>query len=385
MPLPRQAYVSEDWFKHEREALFGKCWTFAGVNADVPNAGDFRVVQAGPYSIILIRDADGKLRAYHNQCRHRGTELLEGCGHAGKTIVCPYHNWTYGLDGRLRGIPAQKECFPDIDKASLPLKPASVGEFAELVFVHPEPEPPQPFNEWLAGVEDVPWPHQLSGADLFEGSEELVYEVQCNWKVFVENALDGYHLALLHRNTLGGPTPDKNIWERFGDHMVWWSTEREGVKHRIPQFVEEAAKDSGLTVAKGGDVPGYGGVYLLFPTTLLTPNPWGFSITAVEPVNAQTCLLRIRNWAPKGWFSYTYRPKDVPGYDKVSGRVKSSHWTKPPLETGDFQTEDVWVCEKMQRALNAPNYEMSYFAKGMGGEEALVQFQNSVQRLMTKN
>lgn len=85
------------------------------------------------------------------------------------------------------------------------------------------------------------------------------------------------------------------------------------MKHRIPQFVENAAKRSSAKMIEGADVPGYGGVYLLFPTTILMPNPWGFSISTMEPVDANNTLLRVRNWAPKALLSYTYRAKDLPG------------------------------------------------------------------------
>ena len=376
--LPREAYVSSKWFAREEAELFGKTWAFAGVLTDFGDAGDYRTVQAGPHSLIVIKDSDGELRGFHNICRHRGTELLEGCGHAGKTIMCPYHNWVYNLDGRLRGVPAQRDCFPELDKKDVRLLGAAVGVFKTLVFVHPDAEPAEPFEVWVDDLENVAWPHDLASSDLEESPDSIVYEVKCNWKVFYENAVDGYHLAYLHKNTLGGPVHDKNVWENFGRHLVWWSTEREGVKHRIPQFVEQSAKNSGLNVVKGADTPGYGGVYMLFPTTILTPNPWGFTISTMQPVDAGTTRLKVRNWAPKGWMSYTYRTNDIPGYDDKSGLIKSSHWTKHPLETDDFQTEDIWVCEKMQRALQSPNHKVGALARGTGGEAALDFFQQCI-------
>jgi Rieske 2Fe-2S family protein len=380
--LPREAYVSQGWFDREQTELFGKTWAFAGVTMDYKDTGDFRTIQCGPHSLIVIKGADGTLRGFHNICRHRGTELVEGCGNAGRSIMCPYHNWVYNLDGSLRGVPAHRECFADLDKKTVALHGAAVGVFQNLVFVHPEANPDIPFGIWVDNLASVPWPHDLGSADLQESSETLVYEMKCNWKVFAENALDGYHLAYLHKNTLGGPTHDKNLWEIFGEHMVWWSTEREGVKHRIPEFVEKAAKGSGTKTVKGADVPGYGGVYLLFPTTILTPNPWGFSISTLDPLDPETTLFHVRNWAPKGWLSYDYRAKDVPGFDAESGRIKSSKWTKHPLETEDFQTEDIWVCEKMQRALHSPLHSVDYLAKGAGGEAAIDAFQQIVLSYM---
>lgn len=378
--LPRAAYTSQEWYDREQRDLFGRSWTFAGTVMDFAEPGDFRTVQAGPHSLIVVRDGDGELRGFHNICRHRGTELLEGCGNAGRTITCPYHNWVYNLDGRLRGVPAQRDCFPDLDKKGTALFGATVGVFRNLVFVHPEAAPEEPFSAWLDALDSVAWPHDLSSDDLQESPEDVVYDMKCNWKVFFENAVDGYHLAYLHKNTLGGPDHDKNLWEVFGRHMVWWSTERDGVKHRIPQFVENAAK--GTTRVKGAETPGYGGVYMLFPTTILTPNPWGFTISTLEPAAPDRTLMRVRNWAPKGWLSYTFKARDIPGYDKATGRITSDCWTKHPLETGDFQTEDVWVCEKMQRALSSPRYEVGPLAHGAGGEAAIAFFQRCVSGYM---
>jgi phenylpropionate dioxygenase-like ring-hydroxylating dioxygenase large terminal subunit len=344
--LPREAYTSDAWFEREQIELFGKNWAFAGAVMDFADAGDYRTIPVGPHSMIVIKDSSDRLQAFHNICRHRGTELVEGCGNVGRTIMCPYHNWVYDLDGRLRGLPAQKECFPEMDKKSISLLKGSVGVYQNLVFVHPEENPDEPFDNWLDNLNSVPWPHDLASKDLEESPDDVVYELKCNWKVFFENAIDGYHLAYLHKDTLGGPTHDKNMWEAFGRHLVWWSTEREGVKHRIPQFVEDAAKGSGTKQVKGADTPGYGGVYMIFPTTILTPNPWGFTISTLELVDANATLLRVRNWSPKGWLSYTFSAKDIPGYDPESGRIKSSKWVEYPLDTGDFQTENVWVCEK---------------------------------------
>lgn len=376
--LPREAYTSRDWYDREQRDLFGRTWAFAGTVHDMPETGDYRTVQAGPYSIIVLRDAQGDLRAFHNICRHRGTELLEDCGNIGRSIVCPYHNWVYNLDGELRGVPAQKACFPDLEKSQNGLLKAAIGVFRDLVFVHPEERPRETFDTWVDTLDTVPWPHDLGPDGLVEASEEFVYEMQCNWKVFGENALDGYHLAYLHKNTLGGPTHDKNLWEVFGRHLVWWSTERNGVKHRIPQFVEDAAKASSPTHAHDAHMIGYGGVYLLFPTTILTPNPWGFSVSIMEPVSPTVTLLRVRNWAPKGMMSYTVNPKDAPGFDPETGRIRSANWTVHPLETGDFQTEDVWVCEKMQRALASPRHSVGHLAQGAGGEAGIAYFQRCI-------
>ncbi len=377
--LPRQAYTSDDWLQRERRHLFGRTWAFAGVIGDFEETGDYRTVAAGAHTLVVMRDGEGELKGYHNLCRHRGTELLEGCGNAGRTIMCPYHNWVYDLDGSLRGVPAQTQCFPNLDKGAIRLRSAAIGIFRDLVFVHPEAEPAEPFEVWIDDLGAVPWPHDLGSVDLEEASDDIVYEIKCNWKVFFENAVDGYHLAYLHKETLGGPLPHLNTWEAKGRHLVWWSTERDGIKSRIPLAVEKAAENAWTKTVKGAEAQhGYGGVYMLFPTTILLPNPWGFSIATMAPVDAGTTLLRQRNWTPKGFMSDRYSAADIPGFDAASGRIKSSHSKTHPLETGDFMTEDIWVCEKMQRALHSPNHEVTALAKGAGGEAGLEFFQRCV-------
>ncbi len=376
--LPREAYISQDWLEQERSSLFANSWYFAGVVSDFAEVGDYRTVRGGNYPLVVLKDRDGDLRGFHNLCRHRGTELLEGSGNAGKSIICPYHFWTYNLDGQLRGVPKQAECFPDLDKKSIQLREAAIGIYNGLVFVNPQAKSKESFEAWLANLPELGWPHDVNSPDLQEFDGDVVYEIKCNWKVLFENAIDGYHLAYLHKNTLGGPLADKNVWEATGRHMIWYSTERDGHKNRVPEYVERQADSSWTTKIKGAEEPGYGGVYMLFPCTIVTPSPWSITISSLEPVDANTTLMRARSWSPKGWLSYREKVEDIPGYDKESGIIKSSNWTMPPLETGDFQTEDIWICEKMQRSLQSPSYSISALAHGAGGEAPLTFFQQCV-------
>lgn len=372
--LPRDAYTSPSWFRAEQESLFANTWQLAGFVDDFREIGDYVTLRVGLTPLAVLKDGEGNLRALHNICRHRGTELLEGHGNAGKTLVCPYHRWTYGLDGRLRGVPDQRECFPDLDKSSLSLHAAAVGTWKGMVFVNTDPA--ADFASWIASVDGVAFPPDLKAGD------DLVYRMECNWKVFVENAIDGYHLAYLHENTLGGPKPGLNHWDVHGQAMVWYSTERDGVRNRIPKFVEDQAKYSGTATIEGAQDPGYGGVYMLYPTTLVTPSPWSLTVSTLEPVDAETTLLRARTWVPKSWWAASEKPSDAPGFDPATGEIHSRNWKKHPLETGDFQTEDIWVCEKMQRSLHAPLYSVGALAEGAGGEDMLEVFQTFVRESM---
>ncbi len=374
--LPREAYVDPDWFARERLSVHFRQFHFAGFSNDLNAAGDYIATTICGYPLIILRDQEGSLRAFHNLCRHRGTELLEGTGNCGASIVCPYHRWTYMLDGRLRGVPNQN-LFEEIDRAKLSLQPASVGEWKGMLFVSPTPL--ADFAEWIAPLADAAFPHDISTQDLVRG-QEFIYRIKCNWKVFFENAVDGYHLAYLHEHTLGGPDPQLNEWVNHGKHMVWYSTERDGIRNRIPKFVEDQVAKSSIATIAGAEAPGYGGVYMLYPTTLITPSPWSLTVSTMESVDAETTMLRATTFVANAWFRYAEAPSDAEGYDKSTGLIESKNWKKHPLETGDFHTEDIWVCEKMQRSLASPAYKTGPVAQGAGSETPIQVFQSTVLR-----
>jgi Rieske 2Fe-2S family protein len=374
--LAKEAYTSQEWFENERKQLFSKTWSMVGLVSDFSDTGDYITATIANNPIAVVQDGEGNLRAFHNLCRHRGTELLEGKGNAGKTLVCPYHRWTYGLDGALRGLPNRSECFPDLDRKGLSLMDAGVGVWKGIVFANPDPA--QSFENWISPMKGAEFPHDITDASLIVG-KEFVYKMKCNWKVFFENAIDGYHLAYLHENTLGGPLPALNEWQEHGQNLVWYSTERDGIRNRIPKFVEDQASKHSMATIKGAENSGYGGVYMMFPTTLITPSPWSLTISRMEPINAETTLLRAQTWVTKSWFTYQDKLKDVPGYSPDTGLIESDYWTQHPLETGDFQTEDIWVCEKMQRSLSAEKYAVGPLAVGSGAEDMLPLFQKNVQ------
>ena len=368
--LPAEAYRAADWFAREERALFSRCWTFAGLESDLPAPGRYLTVRCGRTSLVVLRDRDGALRAFHNLCRHRGTELLEGCGELGRAIVCPYHNWSYGLDGALLGAPQQEACFPGLDKSGLGLHPAAVATLKGLIFVHPEAAPAEPFEAWLASLPEVLWPHDPAA---LSEEPELLYETRCNWKVFYENAIDGYHLAYLHKKTLGGPTAGENLWECHGRHLVWYATE-DGGKSALPAAVAKAMSGSGEI--EGAESGAYGGVFMLYPATIVTASPYDLAVTSIEPLGPETTRLRVRSWArPSGGiFGGGARRGRTAGAEPIRLDRLKEH----PKESGDFTLEDLWICEKIQRSLRSPRFQVGALARGPGGEAPLVWFQRQV-------
>ena len=373
--LKRDAYVNQSWYDREQDGLFSHSWHFAGLTSDFKEAGDYRTQQAGRFPIFVIQQNSGALSAFHNVCRHRGSTLLEGAGNTGKSIICPYHRWAYVSDGRLKGAPQMKNCFPDLDRAALSLKPASIGSLGQLVFVNPDPN--ADFESFSQPLKDNIWPHDLAASDVTE-VPPLNYRLKCNWKVFVENAIDGYHLAYLHENTLGGPLVDENLWERCGNHMIWFATDEKDQRHALPDKNRKEAKSLWARKIKSADSIGYGGVYFLFPNTLIAATPYSFSISVLHPKSPTTCDMTVRNFGAKG--DAKDQRKYIQGYDKTTDLIQSTHWTKPPLESGDFQTEDVWICEKVQMGLNSPAFEPGPLSKGAGAEDPIRWFHEALAR-----
>ena len=376
--LPREAYTCEDWFNKERHELFGRTWSYICTAAELPGPGNYLTINVGNHPLIVLRDDAGTLKAFHNLCRHRGTELLEGSGKLESTrIICPYHRWTYNLDGSLRAVPMKKKCFPDLDLKERHLFEASVGEFKGMVFAHPAPG--EDLSTWLGPLEPAVWPHEIDG---MTPGANVTYELNCNWKVFFENAIDGYHLAYLHDQTLGGPKADFNVWDIHGRHLVWYSTET-GKKTCMPEAVAEEPDSLGSKPIGGAESGEYGGVYMLFPNTIVTAAPTEFSISRLDPVSPGVTLLRARQWVSKShgwkWFSGgEANVEDFPGYDPDTGYLKLDRLQQHPLETGDFHWEDVWVCEKIQRSLSSPLYKVDALAQGSGAEAPLELFQRNV-------
>jgi choline monooxygenase len=143
--------------------------------------------------VVVLRDRDtGELRGFLNACRHRGAQLLDGKGTCDKQIKCPYHAWSYGLDGALLGVPYRGEFAGDVSQMGL--IPIRVGVVGPLVLACLDPTAP-PLEEWVG---ELPAAIARAGAGGWELAWEITYEVDANWKLFVENANDGYHIPVVH-------------------------------------------------------------------------------------------------------------------------------------------------------------------------------------------
>jgi choline monooxygenase len=193
--LPYDWYADPTVLRLEQERIFARSWQYAARLDQVAEPGQLTTAWAGTLPVVLARARDGELRGFVNVCRHRGHVLCEGDTRR-ETIQCPYHAWTYGLDGALRSAP-RSDREPGFDRASLGLVPVSVDAFGPFVFVNPDPGAP-PLADQLGELPDLLAANGIDvGALRFHARAESD-EYACNWKICVENYLECYHCAVAH-------------------------------------------------------------------------------------------------------------------------------------------------------------------------------------------
>jgi Rieske 2Fe-2S family protein len=194
MTLAARYFLSADVFAEEQQKIFSRHWLCAGREEALPGPGDWYLVSLGRYSVIVLRDAEGSLRAFHNVCRHRGTRLCEGTrGRFSRTIQCPYHAWTYSLDGTLLGAPSMDQ-LPDFERSDYPLHDVPVALWEGFVFLSLS-EPLAPFAESHRPVVGRFGRFQLPQ---LRTQRTIEYDVQANWKLIVQNYSECYHCPSVH-------------------------------------------------------------------------------------------------------------------------------------------------------------------------------------------
>jgi choline monooxygenase len=194
-PLDPGLYVRPEALEREMTEVFARSWQYAAHVSELPDPGSYVTAAAGDQPVLVVRTKAGELRAFRNVCRHRGSELLTGSGTCKRAIRCRYHGWTYDSDdGRLLGVPEHRT-YAELDKASLGLFPARVEELGGLVFVNLDPfaEPLAAQCEGLAALLDR---YRLAELSCFSAGDSG--SQPANWKVVVDNYLEGYHVPIAH-------------------------------------------------------------------------------------------------------------------------------------------------------------------------------------------
>lgn len=209
--MPPEIYTSEEWLGLEQRQIFTKAWLCAGREDAAPQPGDYFTYELAGNPVFVIRDNEKRLRAFSNVCLHRMMRLLNGSGNC-KSIVCPYHAWTYDRQGQLTAAPFMKER-QDFDMTALRLPEIRCEVWQGWVYLTLDPKTPSiaahlaELTPYLADYEMAHYRQIISEDDVWN----------TNWKILTENFMEGYHLPVAHRKTLGGHFPVRET--RFADKI----------------------------------------------------------------------------------------------------------------------------------------------------------------------
>jgi phenylpropionate dioxygenase-like ring-hydroxylating dioxygenase large terminal subunit len=326
MPNDPAVYTDPARFEAEKRILFRQFPLVAGLSGDVRAPGDKLLFDAAGVPILVMRGKDGVVRAFLNMCTHRGARLVSTCD-AAKRVTCPFHAWTFDLEGRLVGLPGA-EGFEGIDRATRSLVPVPCAEWHGIIFVVPDANATSidvdahlgDFAPELAQLE-------LARAEPVKAGQLVA---STNWKFALDTYGEGYHFSTLHASTIGQTHyNDICVYDRFGRH------------HRI-SFPDKSYGRLASIPENDWPTPEYGGVHFLFPNTV-------FFVGSIEPGKGYVQVFRLfpgkdvgelttefAVYAPRGIHSEAYRAECEFAYDATAKVV---------------QTEDYWVAAEGYRNL----------------------------------
>jgi Rieske 2Fe-2S family protein len=351
--LPRAAYVDPAVFEWEQRHFFGGGWMCVGRSDQVAEPGDQRAEAVSEGGILLVRDEHGVLRAFANTCRHRGHELLP-CGAAAqqKVIICPYHSWTYGLDGHLRAAAGFKNQ-PGFVAREWGLNELPATEWHGLVFVDGSGAAP-PLADTLGTFEEVVAPYEMERL-VVAGQHD--YEITANWKVLTENYHECYHCPAIHPELcrVSPPRSGQN-YPAGGTWVGGWMDLRDGMATMSLDGASHGAALRGLD-AKGLRTVIYVNI---FPNLLLSLHPDYVMVHRLVPRAADRTRIEC-TWA--------FAPESLaqPGFDPGYA-----------VEFWDLTNRQDWhACESVQRGLSSPHAVPGPLSPE---EDAVYQFVTMVAR-----
>lgn len=352
--LPAWTYSSETLMRLEYERLILPSWQFACHVNQVKDPGDFTTFDMTFDSIIVIRDRQGDLRAFKNVCRHRGARLLDGEGKCPGRIVCPYHGWSYGYDGALKGVAAEKT-FPGLDKDDFGLDEVELEVMMGLVFIRVVPGGPSLKDIWGDYV-DYLAPYRLEEQELIEVVDTEVWN--CNWKIAIDNNLENYHVPIGHPGY--HRMLDNELLGFMNDHGVAGSrsvlrdrpssnpTERMYQK-MAPEVLTDLPEETRRTWF----------FFSMPPNIGIDIYPDCFDIFQAFPVTPTTCRLRYPVFGPKD----ERREARVLRY--LNSRI---NW--------QVTKEDRELCERVQEGMMSHGYEPGPLSQY---EVSVIDFHNRIR------
>ena len=330
--LPAFAYTDPAILAAEQERIFRRCWEPVGNAADVESPGSFLTAEVAGAPIVVTRDAAGMLRGFFNVCRHRAGPVAVGKG-ARKSLTCRYHGWTYALDGRLVTTPELGKV-KDFDRACHGLRPVRVDTWGPLVFACLDDGAP-PLLSTLGAIPEETAAHELGAMRPVARRE---YEIACNWKVYVDNFLEGYHLPTVHPGLFKELDYARYRVETFDRYSSQIAPIR-------PVAEGNSAGDSKgrYYTPQSGDLAAL--YYWVFPGWMLNIYPDNMSLNVVLPRGPDRCVTVFE------WFRRD--PNAEGAAEAIARTIEFSH---------GIQLEDIGICEAVQKGLASGSYERGRFS-----------------------
>jgi phenylpropionate dioxygenase-like ring-hydroxylating dioxygenase large terminal subunit len=329
--LPQRYFISPEILAEEQESIFSTQWVLVGHQSQIAKAGDYFTTEVAGESLIIVRDKRGTIHGFYNVCRHRGSRLIENTNGQSAAIQCPYHAWTYSLDGRLIGAPHMDEV-PSFDKADYSLHAVNLAVWEGFIFVNLS-DSPTPLDKWFA-----PLAGKFSHWNLpkLRSAKRIDYDVQANWKLIFENYSECYHCPSVHP-TLSKLSPydsaENDLTE--GPFLGGFMRITKG------NSLTMSGKSCALSVGDFGEEDFHRVFYYsIFPNMLLSLHPDYVMVHQLRPLSPDRTLI-LCDWFfhPEAFEREDFKPEDA-------------------IEFWDMTNKQDWhVCELSQQGIASRAYE----------------------------
>lgn len=348
--LPAFAYTDAAILEAEQAKIFRKEWQPV-VNAfDVRESGSFATAEIAGAPIVVTRGTDGELRGFHNVCRHRAGPVAIGKG-ARKSLSCRYHGWSYALDGKLIGTPEVGD-IQDFDRSCYGLTAIRVEAWGPIVFACLDPNAP-PLASVLGKIPEESAKYDLAA---MLPVARTIYDCACNWKTYVDNFLEGYHLPTVH------PGLYRELdYGRYEVHLHGnYSSQLAPIRPKRAKPAASADPSKDRYYEEGGEAL----YYWVFPGWMLNIYPDNMSLNIVVPDGPSRCKVVFE------WFRSPATASDAAAIERTK---TFSH---------DIQLEDMEICAMVQRGLASGSYERGRFSALR--ENGVHHFQSLVHAALTR-
>ena len=338
--LPAWVYNHPAMTRLEQQRLLMPSWQLVCHVNSIPKAGDYETFDLGPESVMVLRDRDGSIRAFHNVCRHRGARLLDGAGNCPATITCPYHGWTYRHDGGLIGMPV-RESFPELDRAAHGLRTVRTDIAFGFVFVCLAPDsefgaPPPVSRIWGKLGEELA-PYRCEEMVPLAPISSNVWNV--DWKIAMDNYLESYHVPIGHPGLYRMFTPDYDDQSRVpgvARGLSWLRETRSSrwSEGRYQSLIGRAAAHLPEELRRCWRF------YSALPNLGIDVFPDQMDFFQVLPAGPGKCIIRGAVFGLPG------AARELRAARYLSNRINTS-----------VNNEDRWLCERVQRGLASSSYQ----------------------------